>query len=74
MELTLTVGERVVLLEVLNLAPPVDGVEPRPGRGLAGMAERVASYGGVLRVGREGSFWRVTAQLPLDIRSETEVA
>jgi signal transduction histidine kinase len=55
-----------VELEVTDDGPHKTTVSP-PGRGLAGMAERAASYGGVVEAGPlPGIGWRVGARLRFD--------
>jgi signal transduction histidine kinase len=54
-----------VSVEVTN--PVAGGARPASprGRGLTGMAERVAALGGVLHTGDDGGRWRVWAHLPV---------
>ena len=46
-------------------AAPALGHEADPGRGLIGMVERAALFGGRLEAGRHGAGFRVVARLPL---------
>jgi len=68
----LAYGEKDLTIQVdddgRGVEPPsVAGVPLRPGRGLAGMRERVAALGGELTTGpRPGGGFRVQARLPLD--------
>jgi signal transduction histidine kinase len=57
--------EQCVLVEIVNDAGPVAG--PRgSGRGLIGLGERVAIFGGQLDAGpRPDGGWRLTATLPV---------
>jgi len=51
---------------VTDEGQPVDGPADRAGHGVAGMRQRVALYGGILRAGplTKGG-WSVTARFPL---------
>jgi signal transduction histidine kinase len=68
----LAYGEKDLTIQVdddgRGVEPPsVAGIPLRPGRGLAGMRERVAALGGELTTGpRPGGGFRVQARLPLD--------
>jgi signal transduction histidine kinase len=58
-----------LLADVANQAPaaPGDGPDGGHGRGLIGLRERIAVYGGSLDAGpRPGGGWRVRATIPLD--------
>ena len=66
--LDLTDTELVV--DIADSGPPIPAAAPAPpadrGRGLLGLRERVAIYGGQLEAGpRPGGGWRVSARLPL---------
>jgi signal transduction histidine kinase len=66
-EVRLDVGQRWLHLEVFDTGqgPRLD--RTRLGHGLLGMRERVALYGGTLRVGpRPGGGFRVYAKIPMD--------
>jgi signal transduction histidine kinase len=53
-----------------DVTPPGGGL-PRGGHGLVGLRERVAVYGGALRVGAQlDGGWLVDARLPVPRRSE----
>ncbi|MFI0445842.1 sensor histidine kinase [Actinomadura sp. 6N118] len=72
-EVTVSYGTRNLRLEVLNTGPSVlTGTTPAPpdskgGRGLAGLRERVAVYGGDLDARRRlGGGYRVRARIPLE--------
>ncbi|MFC5753735.1 sensor histidine kinase [Actinomadura rugatobispora] len=72
-EVTVGYGTRNLRLEVLNTGPSVlTGTGPapaenKPGRGLAGLRERVAVYGGDLDARRRlGGGYRVRARIPLE--------
>ena len=78
-EVTIRYAERSLRVEVLNSGPSVLGPnghvapppnieeEPRHGRGLLGLRERVAVYGGELDARRRlGGGFRVRARIPLD--------
>jgi signal transduction histidine kinase len=53
---------------------PVAASLPGSGRGLVGMRERAALYGGDLHAGREpGGGWRVTARIPVGVRAEDPI-
>lgn len=54
-----------VSVEVTNPVPGGDRHTSRRGRGLTGMAERVAALGGTLHTGDDGDRWRVRAHLPV---------
>jgi signal transduction histidine kinase len=76
-EVTVRYAEHALRVEVLNTGPSVltGGAPPRParpahegtGRGLLGLRERVAVYGGDLDARRRlGGGYRVRARIPLD--------
>ncbi|MEU7015140.1 histidine kinase [Streptomyces sp. NPDC046385] len=61
-EVRVSCAPRAVTVEVTDDGPAVP--VPAPGRGLAGMRERAAAYGGVLRAGPlPGGGWRVFVRL-----------
>lgn len=63
---TLRLGEDALVIEVEN-GPAAPGHRPVPGsgRGLIGVRERVAAFGGGMRAGPRGDGgWRLTAALP----------
>jgi signal transduction histidine kinase len=76
-EVTVRYADHALRVEVLNTGPSVLTGEPRPrtaprqrqgtGRGLLGLRERVAVYGGDLDARRRlGGGYRVRARIPLD--------
>ncbi|WP_431676694.1 sensor histidine kinase [Kitasatospora sp. KL5] len=74
-EVTVRYADHSLRVEVLNSGPSVlsgEGTAPRPGavgagRGLVGLRERVAVYGGDLDARRRlGGGYRVRARIPLD--------
>lgn len=54
-----------VVLTVADPGPAADGRRPPGGHGLAGMRERLASYGGRVAAGPDGAGWTVRAEVPL---------
>ncbi|MFB9963022.1 sensor histidine kinase [Sinosporangium siamense] len=59
-------GELAVVVEDDGAGPPEASEGRRPGHGLVGIRERVALYGGILRIGpRSGGGFEVTARFPL---------
>jgi signal transduction histidine kinase len=59
--------ESELLIEVADDGAGEPGQEPGSGRGLLGLRERIAIYGGSLDVGpRPGGGWRVRATIPLE--------
>jgi signal transduction histidine kinase len=62
-QLRIAVGGETLAIELTN---PADGDVPPPrnGSGLTGMHERVSLLGGRFSAERDGSQWRVKAQLP----------
>jgi signal transduction histidine kinase len=59
--------DRELLLEVADDGAGGTGQGPGSGRGLLGLRERIAIYGGSLDVGpRPGGGWRVRAMIPLE--------
>jgi signal transduction histidine kinase len=60
-------GEHDLTVQVDDDGHESVGQPPRPGRGITGMRERAAAFGGELRAGpRPGDGFQVTATLPLD--------
>ena len=60
---------RELLIDVADDGPPADAgrFQPGAGRGLIGLRERIALYGGELDAGpRPGGGWRVRATIPLE--------
>ncbi|WP_425953777.1 sensor histidine kinase [Xylanimonas sp. McL0601] len=55
-------------IELSNPLPSEGAVRRRDGRGLPGMRERVALFGGRLTTGPDGDRWLLLATLPLDRR------
>jgi signal transduction histidine kinase len=59
--------DRELLIEVADDGAGGPGQGPGSGRGLVGLRERIAIYGGSLDVGpRPGGGWRVRAMIPLE--------
>ena len=54
-----------VSVEVVDPGPPRAATLPSGGRGLPGMAERMAPIGGSVESGRDGAGFRVVAEVPL---------
>ena len=66
-EVTLEYGDRELRLDVLDEGPSVAAPEGGTGRGLLGMRERVAIYGGSLEAGRRpGRGFAVRVRLPME--------
>ena len=63
--LALHAAEHEVRLRVTNTLPATTNGATPSGRGLLGMRERVASYGGTLAAGPANGQWRIDIQLPL---------
>ena len=66
-------GDAELVVEVTDAGRPIPGAGPAPsavpgsGRGLLGLHERIALYGGELAAGpRPDGGWRVRARLPVD--------
>jgi signal transduction histidine kinase len=60
------VGDRAVVIEVLDDGQPRSGALPTGGHGLAGMRERAAALGGSCEAGPvNGTGWRVRAEIPV---------
>ena len=60
---TVTVGDQVTV-DVLDPGPARVTTSPGSGRGLVGMRERAAIFGGTVSAGQDGTGFRVTARLP----------
>jgi signal transduction histidine kinase len=71
-EVVMRWDDRALDLEIIDEGPPQNGArdDARPGRGLAGMRERAAMYGGTLdaRPGADGGY-AVRAHIPLERQS-----
>jgi signal transduction histidine kinase len=68
-DLTIAYAPKQLLIEIADqgVAPAVSGGRTRTGRGISGMRERVALYGGDLEVGpRETGGYLVRARFPLE--------
>jgi signal transduction histidine kinase len=66
-QVQLTLHQDVAQIEVTNpFAPSPSSHERTAGRGLRGMGERVAAYGGEFQAGPQAGQWRVLIRLPLN--------
>jgi signal transduction histidine kinase len=64
-------GARDLIIDVANVAGESAHPAGRSGRGLIGLRERIAIYGGSLEIGpRPGGGWRVRATFPLERAGE----
>ena len=64
-------GARDLIIDVANVAGESAHSAGRSGRGLIGLRERIAIYGGSLEIGpRPGGGWRVRATIPLERAGE----
>lgn len=63
--LRIDVRPSVLTLELTNTLVAGRSPVPGGGRGLAGIAERVASLGGQVSAGADGARWRVAVEVPL---------
>jgi len=69
-EVVVRFDERSLHLEVVDDGEGGEGVPGELGRGLVGMRERVALYGGTLEAGpRDGGGFVLSADLPIEVRS-----
>jgi signal transduction histidine kinase len=74
-------GDAELVVEVTDAGRPIPAVGPVPGavpgsgRGLLGLRERIALYGGELDAGpRPGGGWQVRARLPVDPAARASAA
>jgi signal transduction histidine kinase len=73
--LHLVIDQKVAHLEIVNPLPATPiSPEQSSGRGLLGMRERVASYGGRFSAGAVAGKWRVSAELPFSPQSSSTEA
>lgn len=65
-DVTVTVEEAQLRLAITNRAARRRATHGGGGRGLAGVRERIAAFGGEFESGAQGSTWRLAAAFPLE--------